>query len=635
MQSGQPGQPEHGPRSDQADIKSGQTTGMTGSPAMAASATRSSQTASAAGTASKASDPARSQPGGRGHTSQVPGTARGTPSGGYFSDSGPDSGGLRAPTLTQKIRALQPPDVARQALSELSMLASELSNLPAILESAGLARTHQSTYLETVNAYLVLAHQAWEAIGEERLEQSGAEPAYRQRAILIARRITLLQQEARGVSANREFHLPRRTPVYWRRRTLLIRDGLRIWQDRLASPPSVTDMGRGLFLLRGYVGLADARSLFLGLLDFLVGATLTTLSLLGLGLVALLVAAGISGSIMDVSRLSIGVVATILLWIFVMLLAVNGPLPLGLLLGASVFAPTRTTRNTGSGMLVNAALLRTWWLVLGVVSIPALVGALALGGMIVQTVETITAPTSAYQALVVGGVALALGVSVAVIVCLVLLLLLMLPVLVVTGLRGAAEMVASPAVVPAARHYAVQPALVIGAILTLLLVIATWSLATLLGLGNIHLLSVPVEGGSNIGAVSLSPRSVALVIALILPYVLLIDRPYRRGVRNWQRVWLGDLITRRADVESHIRRLSVSDPRTGVQDTSEENLRAMQYDLVLLQFYQSKIEEAQKVRSSPVPERSQYLGLLSLVIAALILDIGASVLAHLSPLIGG
>jgi hypothetical protein len=393
-------------------------------------------------------------------------------------------------------------------------------------------------------------------------------------------------------------------------------------------------MGRGLFLLRGYVGLAAARSTFLGLLDFLVGATLTTLSLLGVGLVALLVAAGISGSMGDVSRFSIGVLAIMLLWVFIMLLTVNGPLPVGLLLGASVFAPTRTTRNSGSGMLATAALLRTWWLVVGVVSIPALVGALAFGGMLVQAMENITAPTSAYQALVVGGGAVALGVSVAVIVCLVLLLLLMLPALVVAGLRGAAEMVASPAVVPAARHYGVQPAMVMVAILTLLLVIATWSLATLLGLENIQVISVPVKGSSHIGAVGLSLRSAAVMIALIVPYVLLIDRPYRRGVRNWQRVWLRDLTTRRADVESHIRRLSVTDPRTGVQDTSEENQRAIQYDLALLQFYQSKIEEAQKVRYSPVSESSQYLGLLILVIAALILDIGASVLAHLPPLIG-
>jgi hypothetical protein len=222
---------------------------------------------------------------------------------------------------------------------------------------------------------------------------------------------------------------------------------------------------------------------------------------------------------------------------------------------------------------------------------------------------------------------------VAVIVCLALLLLLVLPALVVAGFRGAAEMAASPAVVPAARYYAVQPALAVEMILTVLLVIAIWTLATVLGLQNIQLITLPVGGSSGIGAISISLRSVALLIALVLPYILLLEQPYRRGVRNWQRVWLGDLTARRADVESHIRRLSVADPRTGAQDTSEDNLRAMQYDLVLLQFYQSKIEEAQKVRYSPVPEKSQYLGFLVLVIAALILDSGASVLVHLVPLV--
>jgi hypothetical protein len=629
----QTGQPEHGPRLDRDDLESGQTTGA-GSPAIAPPAIRLPQTGGAAGTAIQAGDSTRSQLVPRGHTAQVPSIARGTSSGGYLSDPAPDPAGARTPSLTQRIRSLQPPDVARQALSELGVLAHELSNLPAILESAGLARAHQSTYLDTVNAYLGLAHQAWEAVGEERLEQTGAEPGYRQRAISVARRITRLQQEARAVSTNSEFTLPRKTPVYWRRRSLLIRDGLRIWQDRLASPPSITDMGHGLFLLRGYVGLASAGSIFLGLLDFLVAATLTTLSLLGVGLLALLVTSGISGSILDITRFSIGVLATILIWIFVMLFAVNGSLPIGLLLGASVFSPSRTTRNSGSGRPATAGLLRIWWLVVGVVSIPALLCALVLGGLLVRTVVTIAAPTSFYQVLVVGGSALALGVSAAAIVCLALLLLLVLPVLVVAGVRGAAEMAASPAVVPAARYYAVQPALVVETMLTVLLVMVAWTLATVLGLENIRLITLQVSGPSNIGVISISLRSVVLLIALILPYVLLLDQPYRRGVRTWQRVWLGDLTARRADVESHIRRLSVTDPRTGAQDTSEDNLRAMQYDLVLLQFYQSKIEEAQKVRSSPVPEKSQYLGFLVLVIAALILDSGASVLAHLFPLVG-
>jgi hypothetical protein len=133
----------------------------------------------------------------------------------------------------------------------------------------------------------------------------------------------------------------------------------------------------------------------------------------------------------------------------------------------------------------------------------------------------------------------------------------------------------------------------------------------------------------------ISLRSVALLLALGLPFVLLVDLPYRSGMRKWQRSWLGDLVTRRADVESHIRRLSVVDPRSGLQDTSDDNLRAMQYDLVLLQFYQSKIEEAGKVRHAPAAPASLWLAFLMAVVVALLLDIGAVALLRLFPLMGG
>src|SRR5215831_17574318 len=98
MQSGQPGQPEHGPRSDQADIESVQTTGS-GSPTIAPPAIRLPQATSATGKAIQAGDPTRSQPVRRGYTSKVPGIAQGTSSGGYLSDPGPDPTGSRIPSL--------------------------------------------------------------------------------------------------------------------------------------------------------------------------------------------------------------------------------------------------------------------------------------------------------------------------------------------------------------------------------------------------------------------------------------------------------------------------------------------------------------------------------------------------------
>jgi hypothetical protein len=201
----------------------------------------------------------------------------------------------------------------------------------------------------------------------------------------------------------------------------------------------------------------------------------------------------------------------------------------------------------------------------------------------------------------------------------------------VTCLRSAAEMAGSPSWVPPARCYAVQPALVVETILTSALVVTAWIITTLFGLENILLVTVPV-GTHN---VTISLRSVVLVLALLLPYILLLDLPYRRGMKGWQRSWVGDLTTRRADVESHIRRLSVTDPRSGMQDTSEENLRAMQYDLVLLQFYQSKIEEAQRARYAPVSLGSVSVAFLIMLFAALLLDAGATLLVHLFPLMVG
>ncbi|MGO8946213.1 MAG: hypothetical protein ACLQUY_00830 [Ktedonobacterales bacterium] len=556
--------------------------------------------------------------------------------GGSLIEPGSETPDQRSPTLSQRIRALQPPDVARQALSELGVLAHELSNLSELLEAAGLARTHQNAYFEAANSYLGLAQKAWEAVAEERLEQTGAEPEYRQRAISVARRITHLQQEARAASANSSFTLSRRTPFYWRRRTRLIRDGLRVWQDGLSSPPNSTDLGHGLFLLRGFLGLAAAGSFCLGFLDFLVGATLTMLSLFGVGLVALLAAAVISGSILDLTRFSVAVLATVLVWVFVLLMAVNGPLKLGLLLGASVFSPTRTTRNSGTGSRVIAIALHVWWVAVGVVAAPALLGALVLGVLAVRGSVVVSSLGSVHHVLVLAGTALALGTASLVVVCVALLLLLAIPALVLTSLRAAADLAGSPGVVPVARYYAVQPALVVDAILTGALVIAVWVTTTILGLRNFVLFTIALPfGGPHSDTLSISLRSIALFIALVLPYLVLLDLPYRIGLRNWQRAWLADLTSRRADIESHIRRLSITDPRTGMQDTSEDNLRSMQYDLVLLQFYQGKIEEAQKVSSSPAPRQSRFLALVIVVIAALILDSGATWLVHLLPLMGG
>ena len=59
----------------------------------------------------------------------------------------------RPQTLTQQLRSVQPPDVARQAINELSVLAGELIALARELELSGLARIHASAYFAAARAY--------------------------------------------------------------------------------------------------------------------------------------------------------------------------------------------------------------------------------------------------------------------------------------------------------------------------------------------------------------------------------------------------------------------------------------------------------------------------------------------------
>ena len=127
--------------------------------------------------------------------------------------------------------------------------------------------------------------------------------------------------------------------------------------------------------------------------------------------------------------------------------------------------------------------------------------------------------------------------------------------------------------------------------------------------------------------VVISARAIALAGALTLPW-LLIEEPFRIGVGRWRRAWLHDLRTRKNATESHVRRLSAPDPHTGAQDTSEETLRAMQYDLVLLQFYTARIEEAERASSSPLSRSATLVLIVFILAAALLLDAGSGALLH-------
>jgi hypothetical protein len=99
---------------------------------------------------------------------------------------------------------------------------------------------------------------------------------------------------------------------------------------------------------------------------------------------------------------------------------------------------------------------------------------------------------------------------------------------------------------------------------------------------------------------TLSWRAVAFLATALVGWLAFIGIPFRIGMMRWRAIWLRTLDTHRAEVGSHMRRLSLADPSTGTQDTSADNLRAMEYDLVLDQYYRTRLDEARHARWSPL-----------------------------------
>jgi hypothetical protein len=208
------------------------------------------------------------------------------------------------------------------------------------------------------------------------------------------------------------------------------------------------------------------------------------------------------------------------------------------------------------------------------------------------------------------------------------LLLLYAPAAVVALARLNAEMTANPSWVPAARRYAIEPAVALVAALSGALLIGGWAASNATGWRGPLYARFTLGGGASALALQLTLRGIVLFVALLAPYLLLLELPFRVGMRRWRSAWLAGLAARRAEVESHVRRLSASDPRSGVQDTSDENLRSMQYDLVLLQFYREKIAEASSTRAAPIRLSTVLVALIVAAATAAVLDNGVA-LAHL------
>ena len=529
-----------------------------------------------------------------------------------------------ATTMTQQMRAMEPPDVARQTLDEQKMLAHELMVLPDALEASGLAKTHERSYIEAVRAYVALADDAWVAIAEERLEQRGAEEPYRQSAIAIGRRVMRMRNESQLAASNTQFPLPRKRPFLWRWRMRLLRVGLRDWQAHLAAPTEPRSMGRSLARLRGASALADASNTELALWNLCMALVSDAVMIFCLGLIIVLVATLFQGDFASLGALGLAIVATLAVRGLLGLLVRRGPARLDYLFALSVFAPLRSPRADMPGSRVIAGLLRAWGIfctLAGLLGMPAAL-AYTTWRLIQQGVTPPTAPLD-WLAFVGGQIVSALYLPA--LVGLAAVALLALPLLLISALRYIGELGGNVAWQPAARRYALAPALQTLAFLAAGVVAALAVFASQLGLRQFALTKL------TLGPVTqpITPQTVTLFIVPALLLLVSLVLPFRVGIFRWRRYWLSELATRRADIDAHVRRLSAVNPQTGEQDASEENLRAMQYDLVLLQFYNTRTEETRRVSGAPYGLLAGIGWVILLAAVALLVDGVAQQLARL------
>jgi hypothetical protein len=529
----------------------------------------------------------------------------------------------RPATLTGKLRNLQPPDVARQAVEELHVLANELDKIPEMLEGSGLAPSRRRAWMQVALGYLGLAHRSWDAVAAEQLEEVGAERPYRENAVMLARQMIALQRESQLAVASGALFPTRRRPFLWRRRTHLARDGLNAWRLAVSNPPQPERMGHGLFQLRGSMGLASASALELPLLDFLLGGVNLALGGLILGLILLLPAAMSAGQTGYATALIVGALGVTLVWALTLLLTIAGSAPLALLIGASLYAPSHTVRNGRHGSPLLAGLLRGWTALVLLGNVGALL--VVLAPFALQLYQAgFAAPQTLVDWLAAIGHPLTLLAAPATLIMVVALALIALPLLLVSAYRFAAEMVWHRAWVPSARRYTLTPALTLIAFLTSLSLAGALVLSAQMRLDHQTLLDVSGDVSTQV-----TWRFPLVALALLLPYLALLEGPYHLGMRGWRRYWLATLTQRRVELEAHLRRLSAADPKTGEQDTTDENLRAMEYDLVLLQFYRAKLDETTRTPEAPFSRRRTLFLLTALLLLALVVDSVGPTLARL------
>jgi hypothetical protein len=523
-------------------------------------------------------------------------------------------------TLPGAARAAQIMQAQIDAQETMSTLADQLLVLFDEIPPAGLIRQQGRAMSQHVQTYFRIAESVWEALAAEQLHELTSNAAYSITADALEQKLIQIHEACQQA----EHHPKARGGWLWRRRVRHYSRALLDWKRCMdsgspGSLPDPTACGRALYRAHGRVGLAGLHGF-----NYLLVICLPTL-----GILASLLLAALFGAmnVLLPTNLPKSLTPTILAALsalFILWFSTTGPSSLPLIVGYAVTRRksilfTQTLRASISARLSPGPLrifLRGLLTLLGTLCTLALLGIIALTVFAAQSFLSTSHTGSAQdiagymnsliltylgQNFQLDPVAFLLLVP---IVGLVIVTLFFLPFTFTVQAGLTRALFTHPTSSPQARRYALQPAL------------------ELLSFHSITLLFLAVLANSiaNLGVASVLPSGwplvsqsvVVYVAALIVPYVLLVDLPFREGMARWRSARLHDLTLRRSEIAQ---RLSRSQP----QATDQTDLRTFQ-DYIIWQYYYTQEGEVKDTSAAPYSWQRLALWLVLAIIGGIALD---------------
>ncbi len=523
-------------------------------------------------------------------------------------------------SLPGAARAAQTIQAQVDAQETMTTLADQLLVLFDELPPAGLIRQYRRAMHQHVQTYFRLADGAWEALAADQLHDLTSNPGYNVVTDALEQKLIQIHEACQRARQNSSA----RGGWLWQRRVRLYSRSLLEWKRCMdtggsGAPPDPTACGHALYRAHGRVGLAGISGF-----EYLLVMGLPALGILASLLLALLF--GTMNVLMPPNlpqalapTMLAGFSALAILWFSTTGFA-SLPLVVGYALArrqSMTFTPTlraSVSARTGPGPLhaIGRALLAT----LGTLVMIALIGVLALTAFAAQAFFADTSSAQDIGGYMSNLVQANLGQPLPLqmdptfftlifpATSLLLIVLFFLPFTLSVQARLARALMGHSTRSPEARRYALRPAL------------------GLLWFHSVTLLFAALLANSfyNLGADSILPsdwpsvslRLLVYVGALMLPYVLLVDLPFREGMARWRSVRLRDLALRRNEIAQ---RLSRSQP----QAADQTDLRTLQ-DYVTWQYYRTQESDVKDAPAAPLSLQRRTLALLLAILGGIALD---------------